>query len=190
MQTLIVCLGDEQVCDDGIGARVGRILQLLSLPSDVKVIAVNRMRIELFDALAEAENLILVDNMLTNVGPGTCSLADVTEIPAGMVSECCSHGANVAQIIELAWQISCDGTLREITMAGIEGKQSNSYGVGFSDEVLASVPRLVDMILRTIGARLETRNMVKDACLKAAEQPSGTSRPRNSKEVHEGRSSL
>lgn len=169
MQTLIVCFGNERVRDDGIGARIGRILQLLPLPSDVKVILFHQMRIELLDALAAAEHLIVIDNMATNTGAGTCSLADVTELPVGRISDCCRHYNNVAQIIELAWQMSCNGTLRKVTIAGIEGKQSLAYEASFSDEVLASVPKLVDSILRTIRVKLEMRNMVQETCRRASE---------------------
>ena len=152
------------MCDDGIGARVGRILQALPLPSDVAVLPVQRIGLELLDALAEAEHLMVVDALTSTTEPGTCTVSDVSELPAGTVSAGCAHSGTVQQIIELARQISCDETLQYLTIAGIERAQALVCGEGFSEAVRAAVPRLVDLILLTIGARLEARTMVRETC--------------------------
>ena len=152
------------MCDDGIGARVGRILQSLPLPSDVAVMQIQRIGLDLIDALAATEHLVVVDALDCAAEPGTCTLADVTELAAGTVGSGCAHRITVAEIIEMARQVSCDETLQSVTIAGIERKQSLAYDVGFSDEVTAAVPRLVDLLLFAIGARLEARAMVKQTC--------------------------
>jgi hydrogenase maturation protease len=166
VQTLIVCLGNERVCDDGIGARVGRILQSLTLPSDVDVTVMATLRFDLLDALADAERLVVVDALAMGMGaePGMCTVADVTELPAAVASADCAHRAAVSDIIDLARQVSNEGTLQNIMIAGIEGKQFLDYGSLFSDEVVAATPRLVDLILLAIGSKVEVRAMVKDAC--------------------------
>jgi hydrogenase maturation protease len=164
VQTLIVCIGNERVCDDGIGARVGRILQLLPLPSDVAVMQIQRIGFDLIDALAATEHLVVVDALDCATEPGTCTVADVTELAAGTVGCGCAHRSIVTEIIDLARQVSCDETLQSVSIAGIERRQSLAYDMGFSDEVTAAVPRLVDLLLRAVGARLEARTMVKQTC--------------------------
>jgi len=166
VRTHIVCFGNERVCDDGLGARVGRVLQSLPLPSDVMVSVMPNLRFDLLDDLAQAETLVVVDALAMGQGtePGMCTVADVTELPAALASADCSHRAIVSDVIELARQVSCDGDLRNVIIAGVEGKRFHDFGAPFSDEVVSAVPRLADLILLTIGAGVEVRDMVKDVC--------------------------
>jgi hydrogenase maturation protease len=161
------------VCDDGIGARVGRILRSLPLPSDVAVTVVQGIGLDLSDALAAAEQLIVVDALDSEAEPGTCTVADVTELPAATVGTGCAHESYVAQIIEMARQLSCDGVLKSVTLAGIERKLTLGFCTGFSDEVTAAVPRLVDLILLTVGAELDARVKVKETCRRFVVPTSG-----------------
>ncbi len=179
MQTLIVCLGNERVCDDGIGARVGRILQSLPLPSDVQVAVMATLRCDLLDSLAEAERLVVVDALAMGMGaePGMCTVADVSELPAAVACADCLHRALVSDVIDLARQVSCDGTLPNVTIAGVEGKRFLDAGSLFSDEVVTATPRLVDLILLAIGAKVEVRAMVKDACRRFSAPSSTLLRP-------------
>lgn len=160
------------MCDDGIGARVARILLSLPLPAGVTVTTVQRLRIDLLDELATADRLIVVDALSTGEEPGTCTVADVTEIPAAIASSECVHNTSVCHIIEVARHILCDGDTYRVAIAGIEGKQSLVYGSEFSDEVVAAIPRLVDLLLLTLGARVETRAMVKEACQRFSQRDS------------------
>jgi hydrogenase maturation protease len=162
VQTLIVCLGNERVCDDGIGARVGRILQSLPLPSDVTIAFVQSVRLQLLDQLAEADRVILVDALSSGAEAGTCTVADVTEIPAAIACVDCAHAKTVANVMDLVRHVSCDGGMPQIDIAGIEGKQFLACGGDFSEEVNRATPRLVDLLLLTVGAGLSARRMVKD----------------------------
>jgi hydrogenase maturation protease len=173
VQTLIVCVGNEHVCDDGIGARVGHVLQTLPLPADVTVELVQRIDLNFLDLVAEMENLIVVDALVGESEPGTCTVVDVSALPAGTIATGCAHAATVSQIVELARHVDCGETLRSVTVAGIERKTSLAYGVGFSAEVVAAVPRLLDLILLSVGARLSTRAMVRDACRSFFVDPDG-----------------
>ncbi len=163
MQTLIVCVGNEQVCDDGIGARVGRILQLLPLPADVGVTVVQRVGLDLLDAVAAAEHVVVVDALDSEAEPGTCTVGDVTELPPTTVGAGCAHASCVGEIIAMARQLSCDG-FKQVTLAGIERKLTLECCSEFSEEVTTAVPRLVDLILLVVGAQLETRFKVKETC--------------------------
>jgi hydrogenase maturation protease len=128
------------------------------------------LRFELLDDLAEAETLVVVDALAMGNGtePGMCTVADVTELPSALASADCSHRAIVSDVIELARQVSCDDNLRSVIIAGVEGKRFHDFGTLFSDEVVSAVPRLADLILLTIGASVEVRDMVKDACRRSA----------------------
>jgi hydrogenase maturation protease len=123
-------------------------------------------RFDLLDILAGAERLVVVDALAIGMGaePGMCTVADVTDLPAAVASVDCIHRAAVSDVIDLARQVSCEGTLQNVTIAAVEGKRFLDCGGLFSDEVVAATPRLVDLILLAIGAKVEARAMVKDAC--------------------------
>jgi len=164
VETLIVCLGNERVCDDGIGARAGRILESLPLPDGVTVTKVQSLHIGLLDQLAESERLLIIDALSTGAEPGMCTVADVTELPSGTASADCAHARTVANIMDLVRHVSCDSAAPSIDIAGIQGKQFMMYGAEFSAEVSRALPRLVDLVLLTVGAQLASRAMVRDVC--------------------------
>jgi hydrogenase maturation protease len=162
VQTLIVCLGNERISDDGVGAQVGRVLQALPLPPETTVLLLPKLRIDLLEPLAEADRLVIVDALASGAEPGMCTVADVTDIPSGIASADCAHGKMVANIMDLVRHVSTEIEAPAIDIAGIEGKQTHAFGAELSDEVRSAVPRLVDLILLSVGARVATRAMVKE----------------------------
>lgn len=164
METLIVCLGNERVCDDGIAAVVGKVLQSVPLPPQVTVRTPTTVSFDLIDKVAMADQVLVVDAIRSGEEAGTCTVAEVTEIPASLASSECAHRENVAQILDFVRYVACDEPPRRVAIAAIEGKQFLSCATSFSDEVWAAVPRLVDLILLYVGASVEARMAVKDAC--------------------------
>jgi hydrogenase maturation protease len=152
------------VCDDGVGVLVGRVLQSVTLPANVSVKTVSRVSFDLLDRIATTDQLVLVDALGSGDEPGTCTVADVTDIPAALASSECAHRAGVLQILDFVRYVACDGNLGRVAIATIEGKQFLSCGTRFSEEVWAAVPRLVDLVLLYVGAAVEARTAVKDVC--------------------------
>ena len=163
METLIVCLGIEHISDDGIGAVVGKVLQSVALPSNVAVCLAPQITFELLDKIASAKQLVLVEALACSVEPGTCTVVDVTDLPPLLASSECTHRAEVSQILDFVRYVECDGGPSLVAIAGIEARQSACYGGLFSEAVWTAVPRLVDLVLLYIGARLEARTAVKEA---------------------------
>ena len=160
MRTLILCLGNEIVSDDGIGARAGRFLQSLPLPSDIRVVLVPRLGLDLLDQLAEVEHLVIVDGLTAEAHPGTCTVVDVTEHSPAVVASGCCHVREVRDIIQSARDLSPEGAACTITIAGVRVEHVQHvehYGAEFSHAVLSAIPRLVDLLLLTTGAELKLR---------------------------------
>jgi len=157
MRTFILCLGNERVSDDGIGAEIGRVLQLLPLPDDILVKVVPRLRLDLLDDLVGVDHLVIVDALKANAEPGTCTVVDVTEHSAAVVSSGCCHSSEVCDLIQLAREVASDDSEFDITIAGVERGYEDLYGAGFSQSVLAARSRLVDLVLMVTGAGLKAR---------------------------------
>lgn len=164
METLIVCLGNENNCDDGIGAIVGRVLQSLPMAANIKVRMVGEVSVDLMDEIASTEELVLVDALHSGGQLGTCTVVDVTEVPPSLAGSECAHDTQVVQILDFVRYIACDGTPCRVAIAGIEGRQFLASGAFFSEDVCDAVPRLADLVLLFAGANLEARIAVKEAC--------------------------
>jgi len=170
MRTLILCVGNASSSDDGIGARIGQVLQSLPLPGDIQVEVVSRFRIELPDRLAEVDHLVVVDGLTAEAEPGTCTVVDVTGHPAAVVASGCCHAREVADIIQLAREVAPEGEGCAITIGGVRVEHSDWTGGDFSSAVLSAVPRIVDLLLLTTGAGLKLRLLAAEL-LRKSERP-------------------
>jgi hydrogenase maturation protease len=148
--------------DDGIGAEIGRILQVLPLPKDIQVKVVQRLRLDLLDELAEVDHLVIVDALKADAEPGTCTVVDVSQHCAAVVATGCCHTRDVRDLIHLAREVTPGGLECAITIAGVEREQLDSYGAGFSTAVLSSIPRLVDLVLMVTDAGLKIRLLASE----------------------------
>ena len=166
METLIVCLGNERISDDGIGAVVGKVLRAVSLPANVTVCLASQVTFDLLDKIATAEQVVLVEALACAGEPGSCTVVDVSDLPAGVASSECLHRAEVSQILDFVRYLACEGNPSGVAVAGIEARHSGSYGAAFSEAVWSAVPRLVDLILLYVGARVEARTAVREAFIR------------------------
>jgi hydrogenase maturation protease len=156
MRTLILCLGNEHVLDDGLGAQIGRILASLSLAEEISIVTMPRLRLGLLDELVGVDHLVVVDALAVGTEPGACTVVDVTQQSAAVVASGCRHASDVRDLINLARDVAPAGPDLTITIAGVEGAHFDHYGE-FSRAVYAAVPRLVDLLLLSIGAGLKSR---------------------------------
>lgn len=162
MRTLILCLGDERIADDGIGAEIGRILQSLSLPESIQVRVAARLRMDILDELAAVDQLVIVDALAGDAKPGSCTVADVTQHTAAVVASGCYHASDVRDLIHLAREVAPAGTECSVTIAGVEGEYRERHGWVFSHAARSAVPRLVDLLLMVTGAGLKIRLLASD----------------------------
>lgn len=171
MRTLILCVGNELISDDGIGARIGKVLQSLPMPADIQVAVVPRLRLGLLDRLAEIDHLVIVDGLTADVDaePGTSTVVEVTDHSAAVVASGCCHSRDVADIIHLAREVAPEGDECTITIGGVRVDHVDRYDASFSRAVVAAVPRIVDLLLLTVGAGLKLRLLAAES-LRQAEQ--------------------
>ena len=175
MRTLILCVGNESISDDGIGARIGRVLQTLPLPTDIQVDVLARLRLDLLDQLVDLDHLVIVDGLTAEAEPGTSTVVDVTGHSAAVVASGCCHTRDVADIIHLAREVAPGGETCMITVAGVRVEHLDRYGANFSHAVLSAVPRIVDLLLLTTGAALKLRLLAAESLRQsdqAAREPS------------------
>ena len=150
--TRILCLGNEIVCDDGVGIRIGRIIAGLDLPADLEVEFSMGLGFELVESLRAGEQLVLVDAMQTGQAPGTCKVMELQEVEAMATTPYCCHGMGLSELLKLARRMAPERLPRRMAIVGIEALVLDQFGTTLSEVVKDAVPRAVATVLRTVGA--------------------------------------
>lgn len=151
MSTVVVCLGNELVGDDGIGIRIGRVLQKLPLPPNVDVLIRPNLGLDLIELLEQYDEVVIVDAMTSGRVPGSCIRLDPREAASMASCPSCSHSLGIAEILQLVGRMFPERAERAVRIVGVEAASIDEFGVGLSDPVKCALPSAVDMVLDAIG---------------------------------------
>ncbi len=157
---LIICVGNPQRGDDGVGWAVADALTN-RLPPHVHLMRVRGETTDLLDAWSGATHVVLVDAILSQFAPvGTIYRFDAIaeELPRDIF--CCStHGWGVAEAVALGRVL---GRLpQKLTIYGVEGHDFR-HGVALSTRVAQAIPELVERILREFSKEEESASPSPD----------------------------
>src|SRR5512140_447778 len=139
---VLVGVGNEFGTDDALGILIAREMRR-RCPSGLRIVEASGEGASLMDAWQGADEVIIVDAM-AGPEPGEIHRIDASSsrIPKNL-SLFSSHAFGVADAVELARELH---QLPPVTILyGIEGELFDP-GVGLSDSVLKSLPRLLAMI--------------------------------------------
>ena len=150
--TRVLCLGNDLICDDGVGIRIGHILSSLPLPDHVGVELAPHLGFDLLDVVAGVERVVLVDAMCTGGAPGTCVTLEGRAIERYSAGSSISHTIGIAELMDLANRLSPERAPATLHFVGIEGARFTEYGDQLSPEVEAAIPKAVAAVLGIIGA--------------------------------------
>jgi hydrogenase maturation protease len=148
----VLCLGNELVCDDGVGIRVGRILRALPLPAGVTVELRRALGLGLIDELAPGIELIIIDASRTGAPPGTVHIMDLSTTAAFSSNPYCCHGVGVAEVLRLAERLDPATLPLRTVVIGVEASQLDEYGLELTPTVQEAIPAAVEAVLRALGA--------------------------------------
>jgi hydrogenase maturation protease len=139
---VLVGVGNEFSTDDALGLLVAREMRR-RFPSGLKIVEASGEGASLIDAWKGADEVIIVDAM-AGPEPGEIHRIDAStsRIPKDL-SLFSSHAFGVADAIEMARQLHQLPPV--IILYGIEGETFDP-GVGLSDSVVKSLPKLLAMI--------------------------------------------
>lgn len=151
MNTRIICVGNELVCDDGVGIRIGRVLGALPLPEGVAVELAPQLGFDLLDVVASADRIVLVDAMSTGRPVGTCVTLVGQAIERYSAGASASHTIGIAELMRLAHELAPQRQPATLHFVGVEGVAFTEYGTRLSPEVAAAIPTAVEAVLRLVG---------------------------------------
>ncbi len=152
-RTLVACLGNIFLSDDGFGVEVARRLARHELPAGVRVTDYGIRGMHLAYDLAEGfDQTILVDSTQRGGEPGTVYLIEpepaADDIPAEM-SLLNAHGMQPDLVLSLAGTLGADAG--RVLVVGCE-PASLEEGIGLSPPVAAAVDDAVRMVARLVTA--------------------------------------
>jgi hydrogenase maturation protease len=159
-RTLVACLGNIFLSDDGFGVEVARRLARQPLPEGVRVTDYGIRGMHLAYDLAEGfDTTILVDSAQRGDAPGTVYLiepeprADQGDAPSMTLFN--AHGMQPDLVLSLAGSLG--GDAGRVLVVGCE-PATVEEGIGLSAPVTAAVDEAVQMITRLVTAGQQTGN--------------------------------
>ena len=140
---LIIGCGNRQRSDDGAGILVAERLRDLGIPAETR----SGEAADLIDAWKGADDVIVVDAVVTGAPVGTVRAWDARQPLASVRTTASTHGLGVAEAIGLAQVLRC--LPARLQVYGIEGRRFEP-GAAISPEV----QRAIEEVARRIIARL------------------------------------
>ncbi len=159
-RTLVACLGNIFLSDDGFGVEVARRLGRQHLPEGVRVTDYGIRGMHLAYDLAEGfDTTILVDTAQRGDAPGTVYLIEPE--PQGGQGDAASltlfnaHGMQPDLVLSLAGSLG--GDAGRVLVVGCE-PATLEEGIGLSAPVAAAVDEAAAMVTRLVTAGQQTGN--------------------------------
>jgi hydrogenase maturation protease len=156
----ILCLGNELARDDGVGIRVGRVLQSLPLSDGVEVVLRPALGFDCLDDCQGCDHLIVVDAASTGEVPGTCRLQEVDALAPSAPPFGSTHALGLGQVLEVARRLGrLPSSIRVVT---VEAGSFEPNSVELGPAVAAALPTAVEQVLDLVGASGALRDMARE----------------------------
>jgi hydrogenase maturation protease len=159
---LILGIGNILLRDEGVGVRVIEQMQKIPLPDNVELIDGGTAGADLLDVLADRCKVIVIDAVEADCEPGTVlrfSADDLTK-PDGVGMSL--HELGLGEALTMTRQLGCEP--KEVVVFGIKPRDI-SCGLELSEEISASVPKVVELVLAGIGISRNQKMNISDSIL-------------------------
>ncbi len=148
--SLIVCIGNELVADDGVGWVVHERLRQSELPGHARLDFLGLGGIDLLEEFDGEELLVVVDGVQLGAAPGTIHELGWEQLPGASPRPVSGHGIGIREAITVGRKLYPERVPKEIFLIGIEGKCFDQLGTGLTDEVARAVPHAVATVIRLV----------------------------------------
>ncbi|MGV9713365.1 hydrogenase maturation protease [Gordonia sp. NPDC003424] len=158
MTGVLIGVGNIYRRDDGVGPAVARALER-SAPPGWRVVESSGEPTELLDAWASATTALTVDSIVCEPSrPGTVHRFEPGALPAASAGPASSHGLGLAEALRLAAVL---GRLPHRHLVYAIEIADTSVGEGFSPDVAAAIPALLDVLRAEMAAGLASDGIVR-----------------------------
>jgi hydrogenase maturation protease len=148
--TLILCLGNPLLGDEGIGVRAAEELKRLELPDGVSVVEGGTAGLRLISLMEGYQRVIIVDAADMGHSPGRVVRFTPSEVHFKTVEAPLSlHQIGLGEALALADALEV--TPDELVIIGVQPSRIE-MGVELSPEVEGAIPQIVRMVLDELDA--------------------------------------
>jgi len=143
-KTLIVGMGNLLYKDEGVGVHVIHEMQKMPLPPHIELLDIGTFTMDLLSYLEGVKKLIVVDAMKAGGEIGTiyrCKSEDLMPKDQKPIS---LHEIGLLESLKMAKKMGFD---METVVIGVEPKIFE-WGMELSDEVKASIPKIIEAVLK------------------------------------------
>jgi len=146
--TVVVGLGNELLCDEGVGIHVLGELEKRSLPTGTTLIDAGTAVDTLWDELVAVDRLIIVDAVEGGGAPGSVYQYRYDECPETRRARLSGHEVGLRDKLASLGLMGCD--LPEVVVIGIEPERIE-WGIRLSPQVQERLTAVVDLVLAEIS---------------------------------------
>ncbi len=161
-------MGNELAKDDGVGMRMGRALERVTLPSDTYVRFYPQIDMDLLDDMLAVEKLVICDATRFGLSPGTITVSRWEELAQLSSQPYCCHGIGLQDLVRIAAELAPSTAKWDIVLVGVEAQTIDEFGLELSATVQAALPLAVKQVLELTGAG---NDVIEQALVVAREAP-------------------
>jgi hydrogenase maturation protease len=145
VRVLVLGVGNVLMRDEALGVRaVEELGRRFRFPENVDLLDGGTSGIELLSYIRDKDYLIVIDAVKSGSHPGTVVRIEGEDVPAKFMTKISPHQLGISDLLATA---TISGHLpSKIVLFGIEPK-TVELGLGLSDEVKASLERLLEAVL-------------------------------------------
>ena len=145
---LVLGIGNILLRDEGVGVRVIEQMREIPLPDDVELVDGGTAGADLLDVLAERKKVIVIDAVQADCEPGTVLRFTAEDLvrPDGVGMSL--HELGLGGALKMTKQLGCEP--KEVVVFGIKPRDI-SCGLELSEEITASLPKVVELVLAEIA---------------------------------------
>ena len=153
MKTLILGLGNDILCDDGVGIYVARELKkALADRKDIAVAEASLAGLGLLDLFAGYEKAIVIDAIQTREGKaGEGYRLNSNDLTATRHTAS-THNVNFASALQLGNKLGLS-LPTQIVIFAIEASDVSTFSETCTPEVSKAIPKCVEMVMNEISQR-------------------------------------
>jgi hydrogenase maturation protease len=153
MKTLVLGLGNDILCDDGVGLYVARKLKkMLAKRKDISVAEASLAGLGLLDLLAGYAKAIVIDAIQTKEGKAGEVYRLNSNDFAATRHTASTHNVNFASALELGNKLGLS-LPKEIVIFAIEVSDVSNFSEACTPKVKKAIPKCVGMVLKEINEK-------------------------------------
>jgi len=145
---LILGVGNLLLRDDGFGVHLINSLKGAALPANVELLEAGTVSHQLIPLLHEIDHLIVIDVVNAGDVPGSLFRFSPDDMRFPIEQKASLHQISLIDVLNMA---ALTGTKPKTVIIGVQPKDVSSWSMELSDELIAVIPRVKELIFEELN---------------------------------------